>query len=64
MPSLNSILFIDEHWLFSFGASKNYSKPLLSSLTFADSDNNPDKIEYIFNPNLKPNISYNTDLSL
>lgn len=64
LPSLNSTLFINEHWRFRFGASKNYSKPLLSSLNFADSNNTLDNIEYIFNPNLKPYISYNTDLSL
>ncbi|MFP3747782.1 TonB-dependent receptor, partial [Achromobacter sp. SIMBA_011] len=54
LPSLNSTLFIDEHWRFRFGASKNYSKPLLSSLNFADSNNTLNNIEYIFNPNLKP----------
>tara|TARA_B110000196_G_scaffold201516_1_gene172566 strand:- start:454 stop:3309 length:2856 start_codon:yes stop_codon:yes gene_type:complete len=64
LPTFNGSYFINDNWRFRAGLSKNYSKPLLNSLNFDGSNDTPNSTKYIFNSNLKPYLSYNSDISL
>ncbi|QQM66083.1 TonB-dependent receptor [Pseudoalteromonas sp. LC2018020214] len=64
LPTFNGSYFINDKWRLRVGLSKNYSKPLLNSLSFNGSNDTPNNTKYTFNSSLKPYLSYNTDISL
>ncbi|OUS70987.1 TonB-dependent receptor [Pseudoalteromonas sp. A601] len=63
LPTVNTAYAINNDWQVYLGYSKNYSKPTLESLDFYGNAHLTEHSKYVFNPDLKPYISNNTDIS-
>ncbi|TMN74157.1 TonB-dependent receptor [Pseudoalteromonas sp. S1727] len=63
LPTINAAFSINDDWQMYLGYSKNYSKPTLESLDFYGNAHLTEHSKYVFNPDLKPYISDNTDIS-
>ena len=65
LPTFNSTYYISNDWKVRLGLSKNYAKPLLDSLNYVlqNEENDSEELAYVFNSQLKPYLSYNTDLA-
>lgn len=64
LPTFNASYFLNHDWRLRLGLSKNYSKPLLETLSFASPSDSSTDVRVAFNSKLRPYLSYNTDLAL